>query len=200
MKSILQTIFGHQPRERAIVEPVLREEPLAADPAAAGVALQGDIAAIALENIFQFFDLAALTGRLDIRSAANSGSFYFRNGALTHGVLRVSQRRIGEILLESNLITDAQLQECLQLHEQSRPPKRFGQILLDRGYIPPAKLDNSLLQQMKEAFFETLSWQEGSFVFYPELVPAPEEVQIRARIDTLLLEGMMHLDEEAAAD
>ena len=50
---------------------------------------------------------------------------------------------------------------------------------------------------MKEAFFETLSWHEGSFVFYPKLVPAPEEVQTRARIDSLLLEGMVHLDEAA---
>ena len=197
MKSILQTIFGHQPQERTSTPPLLREEPLAAVPAGAAAALQGDIAEIALENIFQFLDLAALTGRLDVRSPANGGSFYFRNGALTHGVLHVSQRRIGEILLESNLITADQLQECLRLHEQARPHKRFGQILLDRDYIPPAKLDNSLLQQMKEAFFETLSWHEGSFSFYPKLVPAPEEMQTRARIDSLLLEGMMHLDERA---
>ena len=197
MKSILQTIFGHQPQEQTSASPLLREEPLAAVPAGAAAALQGDIAEIALENIFQFLDLAALTGRLDVRSPANGGSFYFRNGALTHGVLHVSQRRIGEILLESNLITADQLQECLRLHEQARPPKRFGQILLDRDYIPPAKLDNSLLQQMKEAFFETLSWHEGSFSFYPKLVPAPEEMQTRARIDSLLLEGMMYLDERA---
>ena len=197
MKSILQTIFGHQPQEPAAAPPLVREDSFAAVPAGTAAALKGDIAAIALENIFQFLDLAALTGRLDIRSPANSGSFYFRNGALTHGVLRVSQRRIGEILLESNLITTDQLQECLRLREQARPPRRFGQILLDQGYIPPAKLDGSLLQQMKEAFFETLSWHEGSFVFYPKLVPAPEEVQTRARIDSLLLEGMVHLDEAA---
>ena len=197
MKSILQTIFGHQPQEPAAAPPLVREDSFAAVPAGTAAALQGDIAAIALENIFQFLDLAALTGRLDIRSPANSGSFYFRTGALTHGVLRVSQRRIGEILLESNLITTDQLQECLRLREQARPPRRFGQILLDQGYIPPAKLDGSLLQQMKEAFFETLSWHEGSFSFYPKLVPAPEEVQTRARIDSLLLEGMVHLDEAA---
>ena len=84
MKSILQTIFGHQPQERTSAPPLLREEPLAAVPAGAAAALQGDIAEIALENIFQFLDLAALTGRLDVRSPANGGSFYFRNGALTH--------------------------------------------------------------------------------------------------------------------
>ena len=197
MKSILQTIFGHQPQERTSASPLLREEPLAAVPAGAAAALQGDIAEIALEHIFQFLDLAALTGRLDVRSPANGGCFYFRNGVLTHGVLHVSQRRIGEILLESNLITSDQLQVCVRLHDQARPHKRFGHILLDRDYIPPAKLDNSLLQQMKEAFFETLSWHEGSFSFYPKLVPAPEEMQTRARIDSLLLEGMMHLDERA---
>ena len=176
MKSILQTIFGHQPQEPAAAPPLVREESFAAVPAGAA------IGETAQENISQSLDPAALTGRLDVRSPATGGSFNFRNGVLTHGVLHVSQRRIGEILLESNLITADQLQECLRLHEQARPPKRFGQILLDRDYIPPAKLDNSLLQQMKEAFFETLSWHEGSFSFYPKLVPAPEEMQTRSLV------------------
>ena len=54
MKSILQTIFGHQPQEPAAAPPLVREESFAAVPAGAAAALQGDIAEIALENIFQF--------------------------------------------------------------------------------------------------------------------------------------------------
>jgi hypothetical protein len=158
------------------------------------VALQGDIAVIAIEDIFQLFDFAALTGKLEVFSPTNSGTFYFKKGSLIHGVLQVSPRRIGEILLESRLISPEQLQECLRLHEHQHPKRRFGQILVEKGYIPPERLDESLLSQIKESFFETLSWQEGSFLFYQNQEPKPEEVRLYARIEHLLLEGMVRID------
>ncbi len=163
------------------------------------VALQGDIAAIALEDIFQLFDLAALSGKLEVHTSTNSGSFYFSNGLLTYGMLQINQRKIGEILLESQIITKEQLQECLRLHEQCLPQRRFGQILLEKGYIPSEKLDDSLLRQIKEAFFETLSWKEGTFTFYQNQTPGQHDLQLLARVDHLLLEGMIYLDHSAAA-
>ncbi|WP_028317172.1 DUF4388 domain-containing protein [Desulfobulbus elongatus] len=158
-------------------------------------ALQGDIAAIAVENIFQLFDSAALTGKLEIQSPDNSGIFYFREGMFIYGLLKVNQRRIGQILLDTRAITEEQLRECLQAHERSDERQRFGQILLDKGYAQPYLLDKSLLRQIKEAFFEALSWNEGTFRFYPGQVPAPGEIQMYGRIDRLLLEGMVHIDQ-----
>lgn len=162
------------------------------------VALQGDIAAIALENIFQLFDFAALTGKLEIRTNENSGSFYFKKGMLTYGILHINHRRIGELLLDSQMITANQLEECLLLHQQDSAQKRFGQILLDKGYIQPGNLDESLLRQIKEAFFVALSWQQGTFHFYLNQHPAPEELQTYTRIDHLLLEGVVYLDNTAS--
>ena len=158
------------------------------------VALQGDIAVIAIEDVFQLFDFAALTGKLEVFSPANSGTFYFKKGALVHGVLQISPRRIGEILLESRLISPEQLQECLRLHKHQHPKLRFGRFLVEMGYILPERLDESLLSQIKESFFETLSWQQGSFLFYQNQEPEPEEVRLSARIDHLLLEGMIRID------
>ena len=117
------------------------------------IAFQGNIAAIALDNIFQLLDLAALSGKLEVHAPENSGSFYFTKGVLTSGMLQINQRKIGEILLESQLITEEQLQECLLLHKQSQFQRRFGQILLEKNYIQPSLLDDSLHRQIKEAFF-----------------------------------------------
>lgn len=158
------------------------------------IAMQGDIAVVAIENIFQLLDFAALTGKLEISAPANSGVFYFQNGALIHGLLQISPRRIGEILLESQLINGEQLQECLHLHEHQYPQRRFGQILVEKGYISPDRLDESLVNQIKESFFEALAWQEGSFRFFQNLAPEPEEIRLHARIDHLLLQGMVRID------
>jgi len=160
-------------------------------------AMQGDISAITLENVFQLFDFAALTGKLEIESPTNCGTFYFRNGTLIHGLLRLNQRKIGQFLLDAQVITQEQLDECLRLHHQLGPGHRLGQILLKMGYIKPGWLDKSLLAQVKEAFFETLSWQQGTFKFYLDQAPPPDTAQFYTRIDHLLLEGMVAIDDQA---
>jgi len=162
------------------------------------ISFQGNIAAIALDNIFQLLEFAALSGKLEVNSRDNIGNFYFTKGVLTYGMLHINHRKIGEILLDSQLITEEQLQECLDLHKQSQFQRRFGQILLEKNYIQSARLDDSLHRQIKEAFFEALSWQEGTFFFYQNQTPSPEATRLQARVDHLLLEGMVYLDNSAA--
>lgn len=166
-------------------------------PTAGAIAFQGNIAAVALENIFQLFDLAALTGRLEVQSPENTGNFYFTKGVLTYGMLQIQPRKIGEILLEAKMITPTQLQQCLRLHAQGQFQQRFGQILLEQGYVRVDGLDKSLSRQIKEAFFTTLSWQEGTFAFFPDQFPSPEAIHLQARINHLLLEGMIYIDNTA---
>jgi len=196
MKSILSTFFGPQPKKTAPLS-VQREPYASPTPSAPPVALEGNIGTIAIENVFQLFDYAALTGKLEVQAPGNSGSFFFRKGVLIHGLLQINQRKIGQILLDSKIITEEQLQQCLLLHEQGNPEKRLGQIVLEQGYVKPDGLDNTLLRQVKDAFFEALSWNEGRFRFYPNLAPASDAVKLYARIDHLLLEGMFRIDQAA---
>lgn len=197
MRMFLRNLFARQ-GEVELVPPPSQSVPVETETEETTAAMRGDIGAIALVNIFQFFSLAGLTGRLDIHSTANSGHFYFREGILTRGMLHTSRRRVGEILVASAVITEQQLQECLRLNGAEQPARRIGEILLERGYVHPVKLEDSLFLQMKEAFMATLSWQEGRFAFYPDQVPGHNEYQTHARIDQLLLEGMAETDEADA--
>nr|WP_321465379.1 DUF4388 domain-containing protein [uncultured Desulfobulbus sp.] len=158
------------------------------------IGFQGDIGAIALDNIFQLFDLAALSGKLEVRSEGNDGIFYFIGGVFIHGTLRINPRRIGTMLLETGGITQAQLDECVRLHEQSGQETPLGKILVDKGYVDPQSLDDSLERQVKEAFFEALAWRHGRFAYYPGEEPAAHAAQLQERVDHLLLEGMIYLD------
>ena len=196
MVSFLNTLFKTQPANTVATSsrPVNGVQTAAS---ACTPAMQGDISVITLENVFQLFDFAALTGKLEIESPTNCGTFYFRNGTLIHGLLRLNQRKIGQLLLEAQVITQEQLDECLRLHHQLGPGHRLGQILLKMGYIKPGWLDKSLLAQVKEAFFETLSWHQGTFKFYPDQAPPPDTAQFYTRIDHLLLEGMVAIDDQA---
>ncbi len=55
------------------------------------------------------------------------------------------RKKVGEILLESNLITETQLEEALQRQkEQKMPRKPLGKILIELGYITQEDLMQAL--------------------------------------------------------
>ena len=165
-----------------------------------GVALQGSISAIELNNIFQFFDYATLSGELRVVADHNNASFFFQRGILIFGALSINQKRIGDLLLESGLISEAQLMQCLKIHAQHDKRRRLGDILVRQGFIEFEFLADALKKQAREAFFETLSWKHGMFFFYANHSPSKEEILINERIDHLLLEGIVRMDNSTTID
>ncbi len=159
-----------------------------------GVSLQGDIAVIELNNIFQFFDYATASGELRVVTDDNNASFFFQKGLLIFGTLSINQKRIGDLLLESGLITESQLAQCLKIHAQHERRRRLGDILVRRGFLKFESLTEMLQEQAREAFFETLSWKKGMFFFYANHHPSKEEILINERIDRLILEGFVRID------
>jgi hypothetical protein len=160
----------------------------------ASVALQGNVAAIPLDDIFQLLNNGALTGELEVHGPDNIGSFFVRRGVLIYGLLHNNQRKLGTILVEAGLITMDQLNHSLGTLADS-PEKRLGHVLLEHGMIHNEKLEEALKTQAREAFYEILTWQEGVFVFHKNRTPSEEEVLLAERIDSLLLQGMLQLDE-----
>ncbi len=164
-----------------------------------GIALQGNIALIELNNVFQFFDYASASGELRVIGKDNNASFFFQKGMLIFGALSTNQKKIGDLLLESKLITPAQLKESLEIHAQHRRRRRLGDILVRKGFLSFEDLSEMLKMQAREAFFTTLSWKKGMFFFYADQYPSKEEILINERIDHLLLEGIVRLDNTSSS-
>jgi len=159
-----------------------------------GVALQGNIATIELNNIFQFFDYATASGELRVVGEHNNGSFFFQKGILIFGALSVNQKRIGDLLIESKLVSEEHLIESLKIHAQHGRRRRLGEIMVSEGMLAYESLAEILKAQAREAFFETLTWRKGMFFFYANQYPAKDEILINERIDHLLLEGIVRMD------
>lgn len=199
MKSVLQTLS--KTKAQPLVEDVSPEEVKQQERnprETSTVALQGDLSAISIDDIFQLLDHAGLTGELEVLSTMNSGCFFFTKGLLVFGMLETSQKKIGEILLAEQQITSQQLEECLVIHRESDRQQRLGHILIQQGYIHPDNLTSSLGRQIKDAFFEALSWKEGTFLFYIDQTPEEGRLLVNERVDHLLLEGMVYIDDNNA--
>ncbi len=165
-----------------------------------GVSLQGDIAAIELNNVFQFLHQSGVSGELRVVTEHNNGSFFFQRGTLVFGALSIHQKRIGDLLVESGCITEVQLKQCLKIHAQHERRHRLGDILVRKGFLDFESLSEALKVQARESFFETLHWKQGMFFFYINQYPSKEEILINERIDHLILEGLVRLDDSQSAD
>lgn len=161
-----------------------------------GISLQGNISVIELNSIFQFFDYATVSGELRVVAEENNASFFFNKGILIFGSMSFNRKKIGDMLVESSLITSDQLGQCLKLHSQHGRRRRLGDILVRKGFVKYEDLADLLQSQAREAFFESLSWKSGMFFFYANQHPSKDEILINERIDHLLLEGIVRMDND----
>jgi hypothetical protein len=65
----------------------------------------------------------------------------------------VKQLVLGEIALKEGLVSSEQLDECMQIQIDERYARPLGEILIAKGYLPEAKLDD-LLARQKELIVE----------------------------------------------
>lgn len=157
--------------------------------------LHGDLAIVGIEDIMQLVCNARLSGELHLRCPDNAASFIIRDGCLIFGYLQDNSRKIGERLIQEGLITPENLQECLAQYQQKTDRPRLGQLLIERGFLDENELTDVITEQIRDIFFEVLYWKSGSFSFCSNKYPPEEDILLDERIDYLLIEGVVQMDE-----
>jgi hypothetical protein len=142
----------------------------------------------------QMLNLAGATGELKLARRGNVASIYFERGNVTFAGIKNRPVKLGEYLVRGGFIDQGALEEALEKRPSAR--KRIGALLLEAGHIDEAKLKAAVTEQAKEAIYEIVRWQDGSFTFYKDRQPSPQEVRIDIPLDHLMLEGLKRLDEE----
>jgi hypothetical protein len=157
-------------------------------------AFHGTLSVVTIENLMQLVSHAALSGELQLATSGNAAAFFVHSGTLVDGYLKKNSHRIGQRLTEGKHITTEQLQECLSLYKSEPTRPKIGSILVKKGYLQQDILEKIITEQIKDIFFEVLSWKEGSFTFSIENIPKDEDFFIEERIDHLILEGIINLE------
>ena len=104
-------------------------------------------------------------------------------------VFYIERTRIGEILLQYNLITEAQLEEALRLQETS--DKRLGEILVELEVLNSTQVAEALAVQLELPFVQLDRYQSSADAV--KLVP--KNVAERLKIVPLTIdeEGALHI-------
>jgi len=156
---------------------------------------QGDLSLLSPANLFQMIGLASLSGWLVVRNAKNTTHFVCTKGKLNYGFSRKGRKKIGQIILDAQLITIDQLNVCLANQKTSEKWKKLGSIVVENGYLKQSEITDLFYIQIKDALFETLTWKEGSFTFIDTSPLTDEDIVLEENIDSLILQGLVFFDE-----
>jgi len=155
----------------------------------------GDIGLLSVANLFQLIGLSALSGKLVLRYDPDAAYFIFSDGKVNYGFLTRDRRKLGQTLIDSQLLTAEQLDTCLASQQVTAPWKKLGLIAVEHGYLNKAQISDLFYNQIKEAFFTALSWPEGTFSFVDSTPFTKGDIVLEENIDTLVFNGLIQLDE-----
>lgn len=149
--------------------------------------------------MLQLIYYASLSGKLLLLNPPKKkAAFYFSKGMLVSGSLNNIKKQIGQRLIDSDAITPEQLEQCLAELMNEKHKKKLGTVLIEKGFLKTNLLHDMLKEQAKDAFFDAISWKAGSFAFISGPPSQDDDFTVNERIDHLLLEGLVQLDEISA--
>lgn len=177
-------------RELRLLDPNLR----------GAIALEGNLAAVPLGEVFQLMALQSQTGLLVIERAGKAPTPTV-TVALRQGRIEqcFSQNLGAEFLLGRYLVAHAAVpREEIEGHVVTARSRKvpLGASMVAAGHLRPADLERCLTQQTSELIFEVLRWSAGRFHFEAG-ASAPEADAARLSImsEALILEAFRRLDE-----
>ncbi len=113
----------------------------------------GDLSLVSAVNLFQLIKLAFLSGRLVVNCEDNSTHFIFTEGKLNYAFSRQGRKKIGQTLLESQLITNDQLKSCLEVQKAADRWQKLGSIFVKNGYLKQSHLTEIFHKQHHQTVF-----------------------------------------------
>ena len=158
------------------------------------MAIKGSLKEASLPDVLQLLSMGKKTGCLAVTHRNNFGYVFFDKGLISYASIVNRRDRIGDILLKSGTISQAQLDAAISAQSLHRD-KRIGELLVAQGAVSPEALNAQIRLQIEEAVYFLFTWTQGSFNFEADVRPEEQDLLVSINPESLLLEGARRVDE-----
>jgi Flp pilus assembly protein TadD len=164
--------------------------------AALDASIRGELKSFQLFDVLEFLRIQNKSGSLVLSSRHGAGIVRLEQGSLT-SASAPGTPRLGDALLERNLVTRSQLTAALgkQRVLPDDTAESLGAILLHDRLIDRTQLGKIVFEQALTALEEMTSWTEGAFSFHP--ADGAEAPPVSFSVQQTVLELMRRRDERA---
>src|SRR5919107_1683832 len=158
------------------------------------MAIKGSLKEASLPDVLQLLALGMKSGCLSVNHRSNFGYVYFDRGRISYASIVNRRDRLGDILVKSGLLDQAQLDDAIAEQDALRE-RRLGDILVSKGYITREELHRQIRVQIEEAVYFLFTWAQGTFSFEADVRPEEQDFLVSINPDALMLEGARRVDE-----
>ena len=162
--------------------------------------LEGTLESFTLPDIFQLLAFTKKTGCLKLERNGASGRVYFDDGEVYYALSSGGRLALGRRLVGAGEVDTAELRAALDKQRELADDGeglRLGQILLDQGAIDQDTLETFVREQIQDAIFDLMRWDDGNFSFDSESDDATvdEPIELSVTVENLIMEGSRRLEE-----
>ena len=161
------------------------------------MALEGNLEDFSLADMFRLLASGSKTGALHVVGERGEGLVCFRDGEIFFASSDGVTVGVGKRLVSSGIVSDKQLRQAtglMKIQKKDKAGRKLGQILVDEGYLEFGVLEHSLREQIADALFDLLRWEEGESRFESDAPCADTDLGLSVPVDIALADAERRLE------
>ncbi len=159
------------------------------------MSLTGKIGTISLSGLLQLLSREQKTGILSVRQSDMEFQLFLLDGNVVYATQTLKVARLGELLINDNYVTPAQINECLKLSVKKK--QALGKTLVEKKHITKETLEKYLYTQVQEIVFTLFCMDEGTFAYKNSQFEMRWLVPVEINTLRLVMEALERLDDNA---
>lgn len=161
------------------------------------VALEGNLKDFSLTDMFRLLQTGSKSGTLHIEREGAEGTVCFRDGQVVSASAGGAKEAAGKRLARAGIISDKQLRQAqglMKIQKKDKAVRKLGQILVDEGYLEAEVLEGFVREQVSDALFDLLRWEEGDLRFEPDEDCGDSDIGISVTVESVLADAEKRLE------
>jgi len=133
-------------------------------------------------------------GELNVISEEAHRALFFDQGVLRSAQSDQAEDRLGELLVRGGVLSKSELDSIVS---DMPTEKRFGQVVVERGYLDHKQLFAHLQKQVEQTFYATMQMVDGHYYFlaHTDTDHLPAGMTVHISVQNLLMLGVQRIDE-----
>jgi hypothetical protein len=152
--------------------------------------VQGTLAERDITEVFQELSQRSWTGLLRLERSGFRIGVTVEKGRLVFASSSNTDHRLGPLLLRRGAITRRQMEDAVRALSAG---KRFGTVLVERGYLDPKDLVKGVVDQARNIILHAFEWDAGDYHLEEGAAPS-ESITLNISTPQLILEGISRIE------
>lgn len=161
------------------------------------MALEGNLKDFSLADMFRLLNKGNKSGTLHVTTRDSEGIVCFRAGEIFYASAKLQREVTSKKLTRAGVITEKQLRQAqglMKIQKRDKADRKLGQILVDEGYVESDVLERFIAEQITEALFAMLRWDDGELRFEADEHRADVDLGLSMPVDEAVADAEKRLD------